>query len=440
MSEPRGENQVAQNQVAGASGRAGLPAWLVVARRELLERVRTKWFLIVTVLGPLALAGILVLPVWLSTRSAEQQVRIQIADHTGRDLGQAIARLLPRNYQVEVVPPETSREAFVERIRRAEIDGFLWLPADTLEAGKATYEGANTTNMRLMLELQQTVYVAALGMHAVDAGISMEQVARIMGSGGVELSWKQNTGTGEQASSGQATLLVGYAVMFTLYIAILLYAVNVLRGVVQEKTSRVVEIIVSAIEPRALMLGKILGVGAVGLLQLGIWAAVALLLVTYRGELLGALGMEGGNFDVPPLGVIDVAVILAYFFLGYFFYASLYAAIGAMVNSDQEAQQAQMPVTFLIVIPVLCMQLVADDPRGQAAAVLTQIPFASPVLMPMRYLLGGASPGAVLLSLGILCAAIAVAVVLAARIYRVGILMYGKRPTLRELARWLRHG
>ena len=429
-----------EDELAGAPRRAGLPAWLVVARRELLERVRTKWFLVITLLGPLALAGILILPVWLSARGAEQQVRIQIVDLTGRDLGQAVAQLLPRNYQVDLVPPETSREALVERIRRAEIDGFLWLPADTLEAGEASYEGANTTNMRLMLELQQMVYVAALGMHAVDAGISMEQVAGILRSGGVELSWKQNTGTGGPASSGQATLLVGYAVMFTLYIAILLYAVNVLRGVVQEKTSRVVEIIVSATPPRALMLGKILGVGAVGLIQLGIWAAVALLLFRYRGELLGMLGMEGGGLDVPPLGALDVVVILAYFFLGYFFYASLYAAIGAMVSSDQEAQQAQMPVTFLIIIPVLCMQLVADDPRGQAAGILTQIPFSSPVLMPMRYLLGGASPGAVLLSLGILGAAIAVAVVLAARIYRVGILMYGKRPTLRELARWLRHG
>lgn len=428
----------AANAGAGPRGRARAD-WLVVARRELLERVRTKWFLVVTLLGPLALIGILVLPVWLGARSASQSVRIDIVDRTGQGLGQAILALLPANYRVQVVPEDTPRDELVARIRSSQIDGFLLLPEDTLEAGKASYEGANTTNMGLMVRLQQMLNVAAMGIRAVDAGISPEQMTRIVSAGGVELAWKQNTGS-DQTTSGRASLVVGYAVMFLLYLAILLYAVNVLRSVVQEKTSRVVEIMVSAVKPRALMLGKILGVGAVGLLQMAIWGVVALVLLRYRAQLLGLFGMSGADFDVPPLGVIDIGVVLAYFFLGYFFYASLYAAIGAMVNSDQEAQQAQMPVTFLIVIPVLCMQLVADDPRGTAAEVITQIPFASPMLMPMRYLLGGASTGSLLLSLAILGASIAVAVAGAARIYRVGILMYGKRPTLRELARWLRHG
>jgi ABC-2 type transport system permease protein len=134
-----------------------------------------------------------------------------------------------------------------------------------------------------------------------------------------------------------------------------------------------------------------------------------------------------------------MAIVLAYFVAGYFFYASLYAAIGAMVNSDQEAQQAQTPVVLLLIVPVLCVQLVASDPRGGAAEVLTLIPFSSPVLMPMRYLLGGATGLDVLLSLGVLVLSTAAALMLAARIYRIGILMYGKRPSLRELARWLRY-
>jgi ABC-2 type transport system permease protein len=228
--------------------------------------------------------------------------------------------------------------------------------------------------------------------------------------------------------------------MFILYMAILLYAVNVMRSVVLEKTSRVVEIVVSAAKPRELMLGKIIGVGGVGVFQLVIWAAIALVLFRYRGELLGLFGVPGAaGFELPPLTPGDIAVVLAYFLGGFFFYASLYAAIGAMVNSDQEAQQAQTPVVILLVIPVVCVQLVAGDPRGAAAEVLTLVPFSSPILMPMRWVLGGARATDLALSLALLLAATAVVVWLAARIYRVGILMYGKRPTLRELGRWIRY-
>ena len=145
---------------------------------------------------------------------------------------------------------------------------------------------------------------------------------------------------------------------------------------------------------------------------------------------------------MPTLPSVDASallVILAYFVLGYFFYASLYAAIGAMVSSEQEAQQAQAPIVFILIIPVACMQLVANDPRGSAAELLTQIPFTAPFLMPMRYLLDGASLGSVVASLAILAAAIWLVTLLAARIFRVGILMTGKRPSLRELWQWVRH-
>ena len=221
--------------------------------------------------------------------------------------------------------------------------------------------------------------------------------------------------------------------------AMLLYAANVLRSVVMEKTSRVIEIMVSSVKPRSLMLGKILGVGSVGLFQLSIWAAMGFLLLTYRTQLLGMFGVSGGHFSVPGLDIGTLVIVLSYFFVGYFFYSSLYAAVGAMVNSEQEAQQAQTPIVLLLIIPVLCVSLIANDPRSSAAAVLTLIPFSSPVLMPMRYLLGGASITDVAVSMGLLLFATAAVVWLAARIYRVGILMYGKRPSLRELGRWIRY-
>jgi ABC-2 type transport system permease protein len=224
--------------------------------------------------------------------------------------------------------------------------------------------------------------------------------------------------------------------------AIVFYAVNVMRSVVQEKTSRVVEIMVSAVKPSSLMWGKIFGVGCVGLFQLGIWALMAALLLGFRAEILGAFGASAAAaaFTIPSVPIAAFVVILLYFLLGYFFYAAMYAAVGAMVNSEQEAQQLQTPVIILLVIPLLCFQLVADDPRGGIAEILTMIPFSSPVLMPMRYLLGGTDVLGVGMSLLVLALSMAAVVWLAARIYRVGILMYGKRPGFGEILRWIKHG
>ena len=226
--------------------------------------------------------------------------------------------------------------------------------------------------------------------------------------------------------------------MFIVYLAITLYAVNVMSSVVK-KTSRVIELMVAAAKPRALMAGKILGVGAVGLLQLGAWLAMGVITLKYRDGILGAFGASEGGSSLPSLEVGQILVVLVYFVGGYFFYASLFAAVGAMVSSEDEARQAQMPVMMSLIIPMACMQLVANDPRGFAAGLMTMIPFSSPILMPMRYLLGGATLGQVAISLGILALSTYLVVRAATKIYRVGILLYGKRPTLRELWRWVRY-
>jgi len=411
----------------------------VIARREFLERVRTVWFAIVTVLGPVGMIALIVVPAWLAARSADEKVTIQVVDRSGENLFPAIARTAAAagaRLDLQSVAPAIEEEVLLARIRDEKINGFLLLPEKVLEGESAVYRGDNATNFRIQVQLKQAINAAALEVRARQAGIELETIAQLYNPQ-IDVLARHDTGRGE-ASSAEASFLVGYAVMFILYMSILLYAVNVMRSVVQEKTSRVIEIVVSATRPRSLMLGKVVGVGSVGLLQLGIWFVMALLLLTYREQVLGAFGIDGaGEVELPSLGAVDVAVILAYFALGYFFYAALYAAIGAMVNSDQEAQQAQTPVVLLLILPVVMVQVVANDPRSGLAQVLTQVPFSSPVLMPMRYLLDGATWIDVAISLGILVASILGAVALAGRIYRVGILMYGKRPTLRELARWL---
>ncbi|HTM20742.1 MAG TPA: ABC transporter permease [Kofleriaceae bacterium] len=417
----------------------GLPQWLVVARREFLERVRTVWFVIVTILGPIGMAAIIVVPAWLAVRGAQEEVKIQVVDRTGQHLDLAIATAindLRSNLVIEPVAPDADLETLRKRIRDDDIDGFLVLPADTLHGGTVEYRGVNATSAIVVQGIARLVDYA-VRVKKLEGKLAPAEIMAVLTP--IEFDAKQDMGTA-QAASGQASFFVGFATMMILYMAILLYAVNVLRSVILEKQSRVVEIMVSSVKPRALMLGKVVGVGSVGLFQLAMWAVMALLMLRYRGTVLGWFGIEGaGAYELPSVNAASLALVLAYFLLGYFFYASLYAAIGAMVNSEQEAQQAQAPVMVLLVIPIACVQLIGNDPRGGAAQVLTMLPFSSPVLMPMRYMLGGAGTGQVALSLAILVATTAATVLLAGRIYRTGILMYGKRPSLRELARWITH-
>jgi ABC-2 type transport system permease protein len=376
-----------------------------------------------------------VVPVVLG-RVGDQTARVQIVDRSGR-LGPALRdALVAEKWRAELVAPDTDEKELLGRIRDDRIDGFLIVPAEAPSGGGFVYKGDNASADHIMRSLNRVIYGAVLTARGDQLQVPADKVAALLAP--VDFTTRHTTGE-DEGSSGLASFIVGYIVMFILYMAIVLYGANVLRSVVQEKTNRVVEIMVAAAKPRALMLGKILGVGGVGLIQVTVWAVMGVLTINQRGALLGMFGVDAGGWSVPPMELVDVAVILTYFVLGYFFYAAIFAAIGAMVSSEQEAQQAQTPVMLILVIPMLCVQLVANDPRGAIAEVLTQIPFSSAVLMPMRWSLGGASTTSVLVSIAILAASTYLVAMLAARIYRVGILMYGKRPSLRELARWLRY-
>ena len=423
--------------------RAGLPDWLVIARRELLERVRTWWFIAVTLLGPVAMIALIVVPAVLAAGTGKDGVRVVIVDEGGPD--SRVAEVLATDmaaigWKAERAAPDVDPKALLARIADDEIDGFLTIPdaVDDPDAlpSRVVYQGDNATNQAVVFLLRDLLNQAVITARFEKFGVGGDQVRKLTAPPIFE---PQHTTGATAGTSGGAVFLVGYAVMFVLYMAILLYAINVMRSVVQEKTNRVVEIMVAAAKPRALMLGKIIGVGAVGLIQVGVWVAMAVVTMLYREQILGIFGVEAGEWDLPALGADAVAVILTYFVLGYFFYASLYAAIGAMVSSEQEAQQAQTPVIFLLVLPMVCMTLVTNDPRGVGAQVLTTLPFSSPILMPMRYLLDGATVAEVAISLGVLALSTWFVAWLAARIYRVGILLYGKRPSLRELGRWIRY-
>ena len=410
----------------------------VIAKREFMERVRSKWFVVMTILWPILMIGMMVVPALIGNQGTEG-AKVMIIDKTG-EVAEPMQGwvALTLKWNTTVVPPDTDEKSLLAKIKSNEINGYVVIPKDALEGGEIIYRGDNASNQTVGMLFGNAAQSAVIAQRGKHMGLDGAQLISLNRK--VNVSARHTTGE-EEGSAGIFAFLVGYMIAFFIYILITLYGINVMRSVVTEKTSRVVELLVAATKPRAMMSGKIIGVGFAGLLQIGIWFVLGAIAISQRDTILGLFGAKpDATSMMPSLTMAQLAITLTCFVLGYLFYSALYAAVGAMVSSEQDSQQAQMPVTFLLVIGIIAITAVTNDPRGQTASIMTMVPFWSPMLMPLRYFLGGASLAQVGLSLAILAASTVVVARAAAKIYRVGILMYGKRPTLRELIRWLRYG
>jgi len=408
-----------------------------VIRREYLQRVMNKWFIIGTIAAPLLLALMFIGPILIGA-DEEGEGHIAVIDATGV-LGEAVVeRMAEGSFDPELVAPSSSAEEEQEaRVEEGDIFGYVVLNAETLISGTATFSGDGRPGTVRRIQLQQAVVRAVMEHRLGESGDDAD-LGGLLGGG--EIQWVD---LGEEEAEGAergVQMIVGFAATMIIYMALLLYGMQVMRSVVEEKTSRIVEVIVSSIEPWQLMLGKILGVGGVALTQLGIWVGTGALLSTAGIPMLIAARPEMAELQnlvqyLPAAGA--VGLFFVYFILGFFMFAGLYAAVAAMCSSEEEIQQLQMPVTILIVIPILFIAPVMEDPNGPLATGLSLVPFFSPILMFPRFL-GGAPLWQVGVSLvGLVLTILAVAWV-AGRIYKVGILMQGKRPTLPELWRWVR--
>jgi ABC-2 type transport system permease protein len=246
--------------------------------------------------------------------------------------------------------------------------------------------------------------------------------------------------TGE---SGEASFALAYAMAFLLYMALLLYGVQVMSAVVEEKSNRLNEVLVSSLSPFELLFGKIIGVGSAALVQLGLWVGTAMMLTTFRGEIASVFGVPETAVMAVPIPTVSPALLvvsLLFFMLGFLLYSSAYAAVGAMCNTMQETQQASLPVTLMVIVGFFTVFNVLSDPTGSTARLFSLIPLFAPLIVPVRYSLNPLGAGELLAAaLSTLLGAIIVAW-FAGRIYRVGILAHGKRPKVKELVNWVRAG
>ncbi|HUF28528.1 MAG TPA: ABC transporter permease [Gemmatimonadaceae bacterium] len=420
-----------------------------VFAREYLERVRTRWFIIATVFGPILLSALIVLPAILGTRAA-RQTRLGetvILDATGTELGARVAAAIADPSRSE--PLTDVRRVTAGGLAQAEAEataavmaqdrrGYLVLDERTMAGLTTRYAGRDATSPPMMERLERALSDAVLSLRLENEGLSVDQVESVTRVR-PRLQAEQITDRG-RGGSGMASFLLAFVVALYLYAAIILYGQNVLRGVMEEKQTRVAEVVLSSVSANTLLAGKVLGVGAVGLTQLLVWTVSGVAIYRLREPLMATMGMSApAAMTLPDVSLLVWVVYLAYFVLGFLFYAALFAAVGAMVGSEQEAQQAAQPVMLLIVASVVFMQPVLLDPAGGLARTMTTLPFSSPILMPMRLSMVPVPPGELAASLVVLAASCVAALWLSARIYRVGILMYGKRASLREVARWVRY-
>jgi len=316
-----------------------------------------------------------------------------------------------------------------------QVSGYVRVDARALNGEEVLYAGRDATSIPDMERLRAAAREALLGQRLENAGIDSSQV-RDLTFIPLRLRTERITEKG-RGGSGVVSIIFAGIIAALLYVSIVLYGQNVMRGVLEEKTNRVAEVVVSSVRPETLLAGKVLGVGAVGLTQQVIWIATSILIFRLREPLLARFGITTTPFSLPEITVVLALLLLVFFILGFIFYASLYAAVGAMVNSDQEAQQAAQPLMIMLVATAVLINPIIVNPTSTLAKVMSWLPFSSPIIMPLRLSLGTVPWYELVGTIAALILACLGAVWLAARIYRVGMLMYGKRPTFRELGRWI---
>ena len=418
--------------------------WVVI-RREFLEKVRNKWFIISTVLGPVLMASFVVLPILMAERGASLR-RIAVLDVGTSDFAERLVEWLDGPVpvdatlmRVELGELESLADSLTNVVGSKQLDGYLIVSDEAVDDGSVEYRGSNVSSLADMQVLEQVIRQAVLSERLDRAGVDPQVVARAQTP--VRVRTVNIRGGRLTDESGATRFFLAYGVWLVLYMSILLYGVQVMGAVVEEKTSRVVEVLVSSLRPFQLLAGKVVGVGAVGLFQLGIWGVSAWVLFQRRDVVLGWIGVEasgGGGFVFPEISLDALAIVLVFFLLGYFLYAAMFAAVAAMSNSEAEARQAQTPVVMLLVVPSVLMLGILQQPDGPLAVTLSLIPFCSPIAMPVRWAAATVPAAELIASVVILAFTLWFVIWIAARIYRVGILMHGKRPTPRELIRWVR--
>ena len=432
--------------------------WLV-AKREYIERVKTKAFLILTILTPVLIFVLGVGPsaIMMSKSNGLRHLVVVAPD-------EALANAVKKNLEAPEVTTvaskdpkdqkgkgetqvpdlsglkftaetstdlsEANRSALQSRIDKKKIDGFLWLDPAATSGHSIPYTAASTSDFMETNRIRAAAREALMASEFSKSGVNADKLHDLLKPYDLDATnWVQ----GKAKKAGDIQFWSVFILGFAMYMVTIFYGMNVLRAVIAEKTSRIMEVLLSTVTPAELLGGKIFGVAAVGLTQIAIWFLAGAIAAAPGAMTLSNMIREA-NFT------FSTGVFFAIFFLlGYLMYSSLCAALGSTVNSEQEAQQFQFLVMMPLMFSFFFMLKAARVPNDPIIVALSFFPLSSPLVMYARYVLGAAPMWQVALSIAILVVSVAGVIWLCARIYRIGVLMYGKKPTLPEIIKWIKY-
>ncbi len=420
--------------------------FLAVVKREYVQRVRTKFFVVATVLGPLIMAGFTVVPAMMLGMKSGGPTRLAIVDQTGKMYERVAKELMSgkkmsddEDEQTPDQPPvgnnnpkqrveqsgKLFRGSYLTRIENRELDGYLVLPPNLLKEGQAEFRARNSADVFTNNYVAGAISSAVRGQRLAEEKIDENSVDAA--SARVQL---KTTGAEGRESKGAASFYLVFGVGFLIYMTVLLYGQFVLGAVIEEKETRIAEILFSSIRSFPLMMGKLVGVSLVALTQLGIWAMAFLI--------FSAWAAGGSSIKLPRIPLIMFVYFAVFFLMGFFIYATVYAVVGSMVTTTQEGGQLALPVVLMLVSGLYLSFNIIRSPSSPLAFWASMFPFFAPITMLVRIVTETPPLWQILLSLAIGFVTIVGLVWLASRIYRVGMLMYGKKATIPEVWRWVR--
>jgi ABC-2 type transport system permease protein len=430
-----------------------------VIKREYIQRVRTKFFLVATILGPLLMVGFTVVPALMFGIKSGGPTRLAIVDQTGKMYARVAQELVSDRTQIQTRKPpqqatpgfnnpgtqidkepevsflieevrldgnslEQVRKGLDARVARKELDGFVILPPNLLNGDQPEFSARNTADLFTRSKVENSINRALRSQRMVENGIDEKKVEKM--SEPVTLN---TTGAGGKESKGDSSFFLVFGLGLLIYMSVLLYGQFVLGAVIEEKETRIAEILFSSMRSFPLMMGKLIGVSLVALTQLSIWAIAFLAFSVWAA---------GSSFSLPHISPMLFVYFVIFFLMGYFIYATVYAVVGSMVTTTQEGGQVALPIVFLLIMGFYLSFNIIRSPSSSLAFWASMFPFFAPITMLVRIVTETPPLWQILLSLGIGIATAVGLIWLASRIYRVGMLMTGKKATLPEVWRWVR--
>lgn len=416
-----------------------LPAVWLVLRREYLERIKSFSFLASTFAAPALFLALAATPALFAAPRLIKPKPIVVVCAAGEPARQ-IADLFGNSglihYRAEIVTDATPQERakLTAMVRQSRIEGFLWLDETAIDSGRVEFTSQSGLDAIGRLGLRGIISRAVIRTRLAGHGLSRRVIDRSLQPVTVDVISLRSEAGNKSSDGATAAMVVTVMIITILEMSLLSYGIIVMRSVLEDKTSRMVEILLCSVTPRALMAGKVLGIGGLSLTQVMLWGVMATIGVTIVSRVFGV--NLGSSLMLSP-GALGMLAL--FYVLGYLLYSSVYAAAGAAFNTADEGQYWSFVLTLPLLFGGIAAWSLVERPDSGIAVGMSLLPPLAPVMMTMRMAVGAAPSWQIGLSLILMAAAIYASWALSARIYRIGTLMYGKKPTLREISRWLRY-